>query len=253
MPSVFHDRVLDLAVRINDASNAKFKDQTNDIVHDALFILSHDAICIHRAIGKLVDSGWPSPASVLLRTLLDQVVSALALRHSDQPTLAAFRFMYSGSRRVARDHHFSAEIRRDACLQTEARIATLPEALRSRAQDFLKEKERAYWFSPAWRTPGAVLQDTAPAEIHNLYRTLSGAAHGSYLGLRIFRENPDALSVNPELPPGRRAASVDSGSCQLLLAVLGVRADVEGLGEIHEVTTLHNEIEAAVAMLPPHS
>jgi hypothetical protein len=253
MPTVFHDRVLDLAVTINDASQAKFKGRPNDIVHDAVFLLSHDAICVHRAIGKLVDSGWPAPASVLLRTLLDQVVSALAMRHSKEPVISAFRFMYSGPRRVSRDHRFSAEVRRDARMQAESRIELLPPVLRPRATEVLNEKERAYWFSPEWRNPRAVLEDTAPPEIQSLYGALSGAAHGSYLGLRIFRENPDALNVNPELPPGRRAASVDLGSCQLLLAVLGIRADIEALKEIKNVTLLHKEIEAALAELPPHS
>ncbi len=40
----------------------------NDTIRDALFVLSHEALCVHRAIGELVKAGWYSPAAALART-----------------------------------------------------------------------------------------------------------------------------------------------------------------------------------------
>jgi hypothetical protein len=43
----------------------------NDTIRDALFVLSHEALCVHRAIGELVKAGWYSSAAALARTLFD--------------------------------------------------------------------------------------------------------------------------------------------------------------------------------------
>lgn len=252
MPSIFHDQVLDCAVRVHEASNAVREHQSGTIVHEALFALSHDAICVHRAIGRLVDSGWASPASILLRTSLDFVVSALAITQSSLPELAAFRFLYFGSRSVGRDERFRETVRRDARRQAKDRVVSLPEAIRPQAYDFLKGKKCAYWFNPEFRNPSDVLAKHAPPPIRDLYGTLSGAAHGSFMGMRIFRENPDAHNVNPELPPGRKAMSLDLHSSRILLEVFAIRAGAEGLSDIDELRAIAARIAQAVVTLPPH-
>lgn len=78
----------DLAIRAQILSKAKYDSSPNDIVRDALFVLSHDAICVHQAIGQLVFTGWSSPAAPLVRTLLDLTVSMLAILNGTTPPLS---------------------------------------------------------------------------------------------------------------------------------------------------------------------
>lgn len=72
MPSIFHKPIIELAVELQGRSKLKFDDQPNDLVRDALFVLCHDAVTVHRACGALVDAGWPAPGAALLRTVSPQ-------------------------------------------------------------------------------------------------------------------------------------------------------------------------------------
>jgi hypothetical protein len=99
MPSIFHKAALDLAVRAQDLSVKKYGSAENDILRDAFYVLLHDSVCVHRAIGCLVDEGWSGPGAALLRTLTDMSISAVALENSSEPRMAAFRYLYAGFRR----------------------------------------------------------------------------------------------------------------------------------------------------------
>ena len=82
-----------------------------------------------------------------------------------------------------------------------------------------------------------------------LYAQLSGAAHGSFMGLRLFREAPDAISINPEAP-GRNALSVDLTSCRLVAELLKVRDVVEELAMAVPIDRLIDHVRLA-APRPP--
>lgn len=244
----FHGAVLDLAVELNGVANRLHDGRPNDIVHDAMFVISHDAICVHRAIGRLAASGWPAPGSVLVRTLLDLAVSGIALNRSRDRTAAAFRFMYSGLRDMSRNLDFPQAARRHAFSQLRERLRMIkaekkPEILRA-----IRDRSRPYWFAPEWKSPAHVLEDEAHPDLAKLYRVYSAVAHGGYLGMRFFREDPDKLSINPE-KVGPRAASLDMTSSRVLLAILGLWTTMEGLGLESKVRALTREIDRAALAL----
>jgi len=228
MPSIFHKPIIELAVELQARSKVKFDAQPNDLIRDALFVLCHDAVTVHRACGTLVDAGWPAPAAALLRTAVDLNISALAVVNSSTPPMAAFRYFYPGFRRHSRNQQLGPEVRRNMRKQIRRRLKILPPALRRDALRVIREKDRSYWFAPEFATPGAILELFSTPDISWVYSQLSGAAHGSFLGLRLFREAPDAISINPE-QRGPRGLSVDFTSVRLLIELLDIRNATEGL------------------------
>jgi hypothetical protein len=228
---IWHHRAIELAVKGAGRSATIYATAPNDIVRDALFALSRDAVVIHRAVGDLVLSGWSGAATVLLRTLIDIQISILTIVNSRNPMLAAFRYFYSTYRSFSRDHkHYTPELRREARETIRGRIASLPLNDRPTALRFLREKDRPYWFAEEFRTPSAVIDRFATADVLDLYRQLSSAAHGGFLGLRLFSDNPSDLGVNPQLPIGDKAAFVALASARLLVEITSLRNHAEGLG-----------------------
>jgi hypothetical protein len=247
MPTVFHNRTIELLVELQKRSKAKFDDAPDDIVRAALFILSHDAATIHRAVGALVDAGWPASAAILLRTLVDIAISAMAIVNSANPPMAAFRYFYGGFRRHARDQNLPSATRRHMFDQIRQRLAILPPDLRKEAVEVVKEKDRPYWFGQEFAAPSVVLERFAPDMIW-VYAQLSGVAHGSFMGMRLYREKPDAIDINPEAL-GKRAFSADLTSSRLLVDLCGLCNEAEALGYGPEIAGLRDEITHAVQEL----
>jgi hypothetical protein len=224
-----HRAALDLAVGAQILSTARYEFSPNDIVRDALFVLSHDAACIHQAIGQLVFTGWSSPAAPLVRTLLDLMVSELAILNGASRPLAAFKYLYSNFRSLSRDMQLPATNRANMRKQVRQRIAQLPPEQRDDALRAYAEKDRAYWFSPEWPSPSAVIAQFGVPGMADFYRQFSAAAHGGFFGLRLFRDQPDRIDINPRRPPSTHALSVAYISAKLLVEIARGRNEYEGL------------------------
>jgi len=250
MPSIFHQPAISLAVAAQAKSRASYPLPSYDIVRDAYFVLTHDAVCVHRAIAALVDAGWSGPGGALLRTLMDISVSAVAINQSASPKLAAFRYLYSGLRRHARDSGQPPEARRATFAEIRKRLQLLTPEDRAAATDVLREKDRPYWFAPEWKSPSEVLTLFAGNDLSWTYMQLSGAAHGTFLGMRLYRDGPDEIGINPRAV-GRRAMSLELASCRWLIEILRIRSASEGLGLEPDIDKLAAEIAEAAARLPP--
>jgi hypothetical protein len=210
-----------------------------------LFVLSHDAICVHQAIGQLVFTGWSSPAAPLVRTLLDLTVSMLAILNGTTPPLSGFKYLFSNFRRLSRDIQHPAANRVRIRKQVRERIALLPAEQRRDAIRAYAEKDRAYWFSPEWQSPSAVIAQFGAPGMADFYRQFSAAAHGGFLGLRLFREDPDRIDINPRRPPGKHGLSVVYISAKLLTEITRGRNEYEGLGIASECSSLTSAINAS--------
>lgn len=244
MPSVFHERATDLAVHAQILSTTLYAKAENNLVRDALFIICHDAVCTHRAIGTLVDFGWSGPGAAVLRALLDLVISTAAIVNSSDPKMAAFRYMYSGFRRHSRDPSFSAQQRKAMFSQIRHRISLLPNELKSRALAVVKERDRPYWFSEEFRSPTEILEKHGSPGMVWAYLQLSAAAHGTMMGLRLFRDDPDRIDVNP-IPPGPKSYSLDLSSSRFLISVVDLRNLYEHLGMDSAIKAFNNDLRAA--------
>lgn len=202
----------------------------DDIVRSALVSITHETVILHRALGELCSRGWSSAGSPILRTILDLIVSMLAIGHSSCAPIAAFRYFHAGYKSETRNKEKSKEWRADARSLLMARISMLPPELQSAAKEVLNEKDGAYWFQPEFRRPTEIVEKFGNDHFQWLYRVFSSAAHGGFFGLRYFRDDPFGLTINPRLPMGKAAAKLMLHSSRLLVDVIMIRDSYERLG-----------------------
>ncbi len=227
--SDWHAAALEFAVACNQSSKVKYNSAPDHIVRGAIFVLSHDAVITHRAIGLLVDRGWSSSGASLVRTLFDISVSVLAILNSADPKLAAFKYFYSNYRETARDESYEPEFRREMRDVIRSRIKSLAKRDRSPALEFLKLKDRPYWFADEWHSPSEVIRKFGLPGMDWTYKQFSAAAHGGFFGLRLFRDRSDDFDINPRLPVGTHGDLVLAASTRLLLELCRVRITSENL------------------------
>lgn len=241
IPSILHDPVVDLASDMQERSARKFENFPPSAARSALVSLIMDAVRVHRAIGALVDAGWPGESGPLLRTELDIAVSCLAINRSVEPEKAALRYQLAGLRRYNRDQGFSAESRAKFRLGIRHHLERLRPELRAFAAEVLKERDRPYWFAEEFGSPTDVLKRFANAEVLWNYLQLSGAAHGSFVGLRMNREDPDVFGINAD-ERGPRTIATDLFSCKFTLETLVIRNKAESLGFEERIAELDLKI-----------
>lgn len=237
MPTAFevHEQTTAFVVYLQGKSKAH---QSPDFVQAALYSLTLSTVRAHRAIGVLVHAGWAPEAAVLVRTILDLNVSALAILMSVNPRLAAFKYFYSGTRDVSRDQAYSAEDRRATRAEIQKAYKLLPEADRAAAREALKDKSRAYWFSPEFSGPMELVTKYGIEGMPFIYSLFSSVAHGGYLGGRLYADDPTTSDMEPHLPPGRRARNILLTSSRYVAALLDLRDAYERLGLAKELETL---------------
>jgi hypothetical protein len=224
-----HNEAIELAVESSARSATLYATAGNDIVRDALFTLLHDATIVHRSVESLVRSGWSTSAAILMRTLLDLSVSAAAILSGKDPALNAFRYFYAGMRRLSRDENHPSGLRKKLRVQMRSRIESLPVHLRTAAVATLSEKDRKYWFSPEWNSPKEVLSTTSIEGVDWIYQQLSAAAHGGFIGFRLFLDNSDDFGINPR-PFGEKSVVILTMSAKFLVEFVSMRNDYENLG-----------------------
>ena len=225
----WHEAALDFAIACNQLSKAKYDKAPDDIVRAAIFVLHHDAVITHRAVRALVEAGWSSSGAALVRTLFDISISALAILNSSDSNLAAFKYFYSNYRETARDQSYEPEFRREMRAVIRTRIQSLPTKDRAAALEFLKLKDRPYWFADEWHSPSEVIVKFGLPGMDWMYKQFSAAAHGGFFGLRLFRDRGDDFDVNPRLPFGSHAELVLAASTRLLFDLCRLRIESEPL------------------------
>jgi len=213
------------------------------MVASACFSISHDSICLFRSVNDICRQGWSPSGSVIARTMLDLTISLVAIAKSRTPDLAAFRYLYSTFRAVTHDRFFPKVYRkqvRDTCRQ---RISTLDPSTRSDALRFLRqEKKLSYWYANEFGRPTDVLERFATPDILEVYRSLSAAAHGGYIGLRLFRDDPYSFDTNPRAP-GALTLVVLAMSARILAELIHFRADFERLPSAYLAPILVREFD----------
>lgn len=224
-----HDLATKLAWDSQELSIKKFSKETFPIVNYAIFNIFHDAMIIHQSNRGLVYNGWSSSAAILVRTLLDLTVSLIAIVKSENPTLAAFRYFNSNHRQIMRDDTFSSELRKEIRELIRNQINQLRPEDKSSAYQFLKEKDRPYWFWEEWSSPKKVIDKFASPDILEEYQRLSSAAHGGFYGLKLFRDRFDEYDITPRLPLRMQAILVSVSSSRKLIELVSIRSGYENL------------------------
>ena len=185
-------------------------------------------LCLHRSVWCLCDGGWAFAAPVLIRTMMDLLISALAVayRKNDREFMG-FKYMYGFQKAGLADPRAPASARGDAQLDIANAMEQMSSDDQARAREFLRTRLGKYWYNPEYKNPSDVLDKTRQTkQLKQLYVGLSSAAHAGFGGLREFRDNPRIIDSAPR--NDRAAQNRALGlSTRLLLEFALLRAAVE--------------------------
>lgn len=230
-----HDVIINYAVRIQAVAAAKQeKTAEGPISHSALFTLHRIGIVTHRSIRSLCEAGWTQVSPILIRTLLDVLASCYTIvsKYEDAEYMA-FKFMCSYLIQTINDPDTSEDLRKHNQEQLDKMRLQLKGEDIKRVDDFIANfKVRPYWFCPEFLSPGKIFQDQIP-NLFYMYRQFSGSTHGSIIGSVLFRDSPDAPSINPQENPAKTRSAIVASS-RLLLDISFARGQFDGIADLAE-------------------
>ncbi len=240
-----HATVRSYAIDANTESADKFNSQSTPMARSALSVLSHDCLTVHHAIVMLCMSGWSSPAAVLVRTQMDILISTMAITQHEKSELMAYKYLYLSFRQAIRDGTFPAaeqERSRKTCLDG---LKLLSDDIGEEAKSYIFKGKRAnYWYAQEYHRPTDFLREhSGHPEWERIYKDLSRAAHGGYMGMRLFRDGADGLDIGPR-EPGTAAERAIGLSAFVMLEQTYSRSLFEGLTFVDQYPDLKREVEA---------
>lgn len=195
-----HNAALDYAIRVQRAIDQQ-PDVTNStrVAGAALMTLAHEMLCLHRATSSVCIKGWAFAAPLMLRAMLEAMCSTLVIVNNQWPDVAAFKYFYSYTKEDLSDPSVDPQL---VAAETRANIdihmTQMTAEDRESARSYLRAPRVGhFWYGGEFAGPTAILRRYAVGEVLDLYRLLSIAAHAGFLGMRMFRDNPDLLDVNP--------------------------------------------------------
>jgi hypothetical protein len=130
--------------------------------------------------------------------------------------------------------------------QLGAGIRRLPAELQARAAAWVADgRHQRYWFNPEFRNSGEVFKQTGRGQYAEMYDRLSGAAHGGFLGLRLFKDDPERIDPGPRRDRRSQSRAL-SYSSEILLEILHDHGIFEGFAGEESYIALRSEHEAIV-------
>jgi hypothetical protein len=222
-----HDASVEYAVRIQGAASEKTEEETTNLVaRSAISTLMHDLACLHQGVKTLCAGGWACACPILLRSMLEHAMSMAVIIRSDRPDLTAFQYFYAPlSEELSDPTNKSVVAEREANLARH--LPQMAQADQASAKEFLVgPPPRPYWYSGIFRGPTAILKKFFDPRMLGAYEGFSIAAHGGFMGLRQFRDEPDKLDINPRTDPRSQGFSMLVSS-RLLIEATHLRESFE--------------------------
>ena len=239
-----HDVVIEFALAVNGRVDTKFEKDVSKgpLAYKALQRLHRTAIVTHRSLKSLCVAGWTATTPVVMRTLVDILVSVFAIgRNPQDAEFMGFRFMAYGLLEGMYDP--------DAEPAQQQRDSVLVDLLKSnlsgpdimRADELIlayKQKIPSFWYWPEIPNPGTAIKQNMN-RMWVLWHHFCGSSHGADIGSVLFTDNPDSVGINPEENPRKtRMATVISS--RFLLDISHARAQSEGVADEDEYKRIVN-------------
>jgi hypothetical protein len=246
-----HEAASHYAVDVNFAISDQFeKKHPYPLAGGALYRLQADTLSFHEAVFALCVAGYVSCSAPLLRTQLDLLLStAIIVHRRDEAEIRGFRCTHYFLKTMFIRSDADAQLRKRARQQIDFGIARLSAADQEKARDFIfKDRLPAYWYAPDYyHRPQEAADELLRDDMALYYATLSSAAHGGFLGLGLFRDQPDAIHPSPRENP--RAQSLTAcTSTRIVLDQANARDRFE-LGGLFS-HTYENLVEQLSKLLP---
>jgi hypothetical protein len=225
-----HKAALAYTVAIQRVASANADTETTHrVTRAALSSLMHDIACLHQAILPLCATGWACAAPVLLRTMLEGAMSVAVIVNSNRPDVTAFKYFYAKVPDDDMDPAMKPAVEQETQANVGRHLPQMTDEDQTAAKTFLEAPAAGYfWYSDMFRGPTAIIRKYLHADMLKLYRDLSTAAHLGFQGLRIFRDEPDKLDINPRTDPRSQGFAMISSS-RILAEATHVREHFEGL------------------------
>jgi hypothetical protein len=195
-----HEAALDYVIRVQQVAARQGDQKSTDLVSEAaLSVLAHETTCLHRATRAVCVAGWAFAAPIILRAMLEATCSTLVIVNSGRPEVAAFKYFYAHTKEDLGDpsvdpQRIADEVRANMSIH----MAQMTPEDQRLAHDYLQAPRAGhFWYSDEFAGPTVIIRRYAISEVLDLYGLLSIAAHAGFLGMRIFRDDPDLLDVNP--------------------------------------------------------
>ena len=104
------------------------------------------------------------------------------------------------------------------------------DGIRQKAKDFINAPKLCrYWFQPEEKNISAIFEKYGGSEMRFAYEVLSTATHGYHIGMGLFADDSDQMTVNPMANPKKTRDAILYSS-RHLLELINIRNTYEGLG-----------------------
>ncbi len=196
----FHRKCKLFAILVNktisDKNQGQFRKRHSS---SALNIISGDCLTMHRANFTLCRNGWAFSSVLLIRTMLDMLFNSVIITHNkNNSDFMGFKYLHFFLKSAISDKNTPEPAKQSHRQQIIKGIELLNTEDQERAKHFIyQEKLRGYWYQPEFKGPSNILEQLSNPDIEYVYNTLSGGVHAGYLGLRLYRDNPDFNDPNP--------------------------------------------------------
>jgi len=228
-----HEDIVEFGSNLQKASDEK-KTRENHIgnnVYGAFYKINAFAITLHRAVLSLCENGWCQTTPLLLRTIIESSASCLAIANSDYPEYMAFKYLYSPYLETAKDKAYPNDLKEKNREDIEAGLKRIEDVeIRTKAETYVNtDPVPNRWYKPEFKSISAIIAKYGGDDMSFIYAALSTAVHGYHFGMGLFKDNSDAITINPEENPTRSKSAILL-SCRHLLEHLYIRDQNEELG-----------------------
>lgn len=229
-----HNEVIEFAIAFHIKANDQHAKQgQGPLSYKALERLHRTAIVTHRSVKSLCVAGWTPTTPTLLRTMLDLLVSMVAIAE-DGPNseFMGFRFLAHGLLEGIVDPDFTSEQKANNQLQVDVLKGSLSPSDVLRTDEMIasyEQKVPPYWYWPETSSPGNAIREKMPRLMY-MWKTFCGSTHGSDIGAVVLADNPDYAGINPEENPLKTRVSTVMSS-RFLLDISHARSQFEGVAD----------------------
>jgi hypothetical protein len=126
---------------------------------------------------------------------------------------------------------FEPSIRTEAEASIKEHMTQMTSEDQQEASNFLNDPPAGYyWYSTSFQGPTAIIRQFFSQDTLHLYRFLSAGTHAAFIGLRMFRDDPGLLDINPRKDLRATGFAILAGS-RLLIEGARAIAHFRGLGD----------------------
>ncbi len=224
-----HGAALKYTVRIQTAASKKVEGETTNLVaRAAISVLMHDMACLHQAVRDVCRCGWSFASPILLRSLMECAMSLAIIIANDRPDLTGFKYLYAKVSEESQDPKMTGLVGEEERMNIETHLSQMTPEDQEAAKRFLEARPvRRFWYTGMYAGPTEIIRKHMNPKLLGIYEILSIAAHGGFVGTRLFRDDPGKVGINPRKQDFRSQGFAMISSSRILIEATHLRERFE--------------------------